>query len=779
MALTNISILYYNNYFNRIFKKPAGHDEDGEFFNSISDYTSATTYHEEYTNFNFWKRDNVNAELVVNTYKEGCDYVVEYDDYNVVLSRWFIVESMNVRNGQYRLTLRRDLLADFYDSIINAPAYIEKGWPKTNDVAIYNQEQLALNEIKKSEDLLYDHSSRAYIVGYYTNLDAAKTVSFTPQVVPDYTFVDESEFRTYFGLDSNNKYKYRTLKDFELKSVLAPSFFINNVCFFHLNKGTYNLYSQTTPTNVAIRLTNVPTGSQRDTYLEVLTRGFLAGYKSLLPSSYDNAAKDFHFLNNKIVKIGNDYKKITLVTTTSADTTESYPSTSASYTALTSFLTSIGVTYTAETGSFDYKTTYIETESTITLSTFTPEASISAVFPLTTNHLNDAPYNMFVIPYTDNLFTSINGTSTMTQLGKETIKQFAVEIAKEFGSFLVDLQLLPYCPCQEYIDESNPWPNLDIDGTINVDYIPIKNNSDTVVEAIFFPKTSQFTFDINRTLTVNETVEDLKTANQCEKYRLCSPNFASVFEFNVVKTGNITKFNVDCTYKPYNPYIKVNPVWSNLYGSDFDDYRGLICQGEFSLAILTDQWKQYQINNKNYLNAFNRQIESIELNQKYQRIGDIINASTGALTGAAVGAMAGPVGAVAGGVASAGGGIADVFINEKLRRDSLDLTKDQFNYSIDNIKALPNTVAKISTFDKNNKIVPVLEYYSCTDQEKEIFKDKIIYNGCTIMRIDKIKNFITGNKKYCKGQIIRMEELMDDFHIANEIANEFNKGWYI
>ena len=100
-------------------------------------------------------------------------------------------------------------------------------------------------------------------------------------------------------------------------------------------------------------------------------------------------------------------------------------------------------------------------------------------------------------------------------------------------------------------------------------------------------------------------------------------------------------------------------------------------------------------------------------------------------------------------------------------------------YSIDNIKALQNTVAKISTFDKNNKIVPVLEYYSCTDQEKEIFKEKINYNGCTIMRIDKIKNFITGNKKYCKGQMIRMEELMDDFHIANEIANEFNKGWYI
>ena len=780
MALTNVSIMFYNNYFNRIYKQPEGHETDGIWYNELDDYLALTSYHEEHESFNFWKRDNVNAELTVNTVKEGVDYVVEYDEDEIVLSRWFIIESMNIRNGQYKLTLRRDLLADFYQDIISSPAYIEKGYPKINDVAIYNQEQISFNEIKKRETKLTDKSGRAYIVGYYTKLDSSKTISYTPAVEPDYIFTTEADFRTYFGLDANNKYSYRQLVDFVLKAYLQPSFVLNNVSWFHLNKGTYSTGTESTPTLFAIKLKNVPTGNARDTYLNELSNSFLANYNDILPSSYDNGYKDFHYLENKIVKIGSDYKKITLVETTSAETTESYADTSATYTALTTFLTSIGITYETVAGTNNFRTDYKLHETTVVLSTYTPEATLTATIPTTANSLIDAPYYMFCIPYADDLFTSINGTSTMIQLGKDVIKNFAVEIGKELGTFLIDMQLLPYCPVQTFINNNSAWSNLDITGTINVDYVPIKNNNDTVCEAIFFPKISQFSFDIKANLTVNKTVEDLKVANQCDKYRLCSPNYAAIFEFNLVKTGDISLFNVDCTYKPYNPYIKVNPVWSNLYGEDFDDYRGLICQGDFSVTLLTDQWKQYQINNKNYLNAFNRQIESIELNQKYQRIGDIANAFTGTMGGAAAGgAVGGVAGAVVGGVASAAGGVADVYINEKLRRDSLDLTKDQFNYSIDNIKALPNTVAKISTFDKNNKIFPVLEYYSCTDQEKDIFRDKIRYNGCTIMRIDTISNFLTGQQKYCKGQMIRMNSLMEDYHIANEIANEFNKGWYI
>lgn len=84
-------------------------------------------------------------------------------------------------------------------------------------------------------------------------------------------------------------------------------------------------------------------------------------------------------------------------------------------------------------------------------------------------------------------------------------------------------------------------------------------------------------------------VEDVKASNECDMYRLCSPNYNGVFEFSVAKNGNsVNGFHADCTYKPYNPYIYVHPNFSGLYSQNFEDARGLICGGEFSLGILTD-----------------------------------------------------------------------------------------------------------------------------------------------------------------------------------------------
>lgn len=148
----------------------------------------------------------------------------------------------------------------------------------------------------------------------------------------------------------------------------------------------------------------------------------------------------------------------------------------------------------------------------------------------------------------------------------------------------------------------------------------------------------------------------------------------------------------------------------------------------------------------------------------------------GAMSGAAIG---GVYGAIAGGVASAAGGIADISISEKLRSEALDLRYDQFNYSLENIKALPYTLSRVSSFDANNKIHPVLEYYTCTEEEKEIFKNKMKYNGMTVMRIDTIGKFLNDEEQFLKGRIIRLDSLSDDYHMASVIAEEIYKGVYI
>jgi hypothetical protein len=36
-----------------------------------------------------------------------------------------------------------------------------------------------------------------------------------------------------------------------------------------------------------------------------------------------------------------------------------------------------------------------------------------------------------------------------------------------------------------------------------------------------------------------------------------------------------------------------------------------------------------------------------------------------------------------------------------------------------------------------------------------------------------------GRPGYFKGQLIRLEDIGDDFHVANTIANELYKGVYI
>ena len=67
---------------------------------------------------------------------------------------------------------------------------------------------------------------------------------------------------------------------------------------------------------------------------------------------------------------------------------------------------------------------------------------------------------------------------------------------------------------------------------------------------------------------------------------------------------SVDSFLIDCTYKPFNPLIRIQPSFKGLYGSSFMDGRGLICGGDFSLPIIKSAWVTYQQNNKNFANIF-------------------------------------------------------------------------------------------------------------------------------------------------------------------------------
>ena len=47
------------------------------------------------------------------------------------------------------------------------------------------------------------------------------------------------------------------------------------------------------------------------------------------------------------------------------------------------------------------------------------------------------------------------------------------------------------------------------------------------------------------------------------------------------------------------------------------------------------------------------------------------------------------------------------------------------------------------------------------------------------MRIGTINEFIQAEPSYIKGKLIRLENISDDFHLVNDIANELNQGVFI
>lgn len=800
----NLVFMTYNNYYNRIIKK-----ED-----TIAAYDNVVSDSQEFYDIQFNPNDGVSTEQIVN-WRLGWtpDYVVVYDDSlpatSAIQSRWFVIEWVRTRTGQYKATLHRDVIADNLNKLINAPIYVEKATiPTTDDVAIYNQENLELNKIKQSEYLLKDNTESAWLVGYFAkNIDFGTNEGQISNTINIGALdVDAITTNTLAGWSWN---QYRT-KDYKLASSinarlcvsLEPQAIGINAAGSISTSGEIKVWNKRDGLFKAV-CSNVPTGGSE------VRRNWI---RDNLGPDFNNAKADIiDYLteqedlgtNTSILQLdgknlfvesgtGSGYYHIHVIPKGSKQDLSYYPINSQQESFIASCITSSNYTYPSSRGIEPCVQKQIYYSSyRIDLEPFTPTAATTLEWPTGANLLQDAPYGMFAMPA-----SQINVYQNNALLFKTTDENSSLNmmctIAEHLGAFCYDIQKLPYCP--------NRYTVGDIKGSIDVsklaankDYALIKNNEESK-QIVLFLKTSTFTFDIQHRLSIpryvlddheDTDVEDYKIANQCDSYRLYSPNWAATFEFNLAKTGEINTFNVDCTYKPYNPYIHINPVWGKLYGQDFDDYRGLIAQGDFSIPRINDRWTEYQINNKNYLNSFNRQIDSLELQHDVQRKQQLLSATVGTMAGGVAGAAAGAkmgnpvVGAAMGTAASAIGGALDVKYGEMLRNDALDLRVDQFNYSLQNIQALPDTIAKVSTYDANNKIFPLLEYYSCTYQEKVAFLNKMIYNGMTIMRIGTLNEFMDTERHYFKGRLIRCEALADDFHLLTAIAEELYKGVFI
>lgn len=624
MAKT-IYLLQYNNYFNRTVK--------GETFAGVSDYvTDGATLCARVDNVTLWNpNDGVDTTFTTNV---GITAIPDYAlvcEGNTILQRWFVMEAKRLQGQQYRLTLRRDLIVDNYDEILNnTDTYVERGWCDVSNPAIYNQEPLTFNQIKKQQRSLFDKSLCPWIVMYFT---PNKTINGSESAFPDsvsLTFIDEYDSTKQFNIH----YKYR------------------------------------------------------------------------VPDAVNE--------NDTIIK------------------------------------------------------------------------------------LPDAPYAMMALPYDTRDY--YNGEVKLGTITKQQALQIAQATSRKYssGGWLMDIQLVPFCPCIEVLRTDG---NIDLSKAVANARVYYEDVAEPTlvhkIGGVICCQRSTFQSYIYDAATGGALfklhISDIKMENQTIKYRLVSPNGNGVFEFIPAKMtyANDTDigFFVKCTYMPYQPYIRVFPQFARMYGSNYRDYRGLICGGDFSLPQINDSWEAYQVQNKNFQVMFDRQIESMDLQHRIGGIQDVTGVISGAVGGVAGGALSGsmvggPVGAavggVVGGVASVAGGVGDIVMNRMLRADQREAAIQQHNWQLQNIQALPYSVTKVNNFNVDSNYVPYLEVYVCEDTETDNFIKYLSLRSYSINRYGKLNDYIkpTG-RTFLKGMIVRLAGVTDDSHYLAAIADEVNQGFYI
>ena len=284
-----------------------------------------------------------------------------------------------------------------------------------------------------------------------------------------------------------------------------------------------------------------------------------------------------------------------------------------------------------------------------------------------------------------------------------------------------------------------------------------------------------------------------KLANECDLVSIVSQNYSAIFEFSPAKSGGVDGFLADCTYKPWSPYIHILPKLKGLYGDNFvtiDDARGLICGGDMSLPQLSNAWANYQLQNKTYQEMFDRQIKNMDVQNDVNRQGALAQAILAPITGGAAGAAIGgklsnsgygaAAGAIGGAIIGGATGALDYVNTVKMMEENKQYAIDMYSYNLQNIQAIPTSLTKTSALTYNTRVWPFIEYYTCTEAERKALKDKIKYNGMTIMKVGQLSDYTLGEDNFYKGQLIRLPDYVKiDGHMAFEIYNELNKGVYL
>lgn len=784
MSKSNIVLCNYNDYFSRKIN-------DKLTFDGYCSLAGAIYDDKEY---NFVPGNGVNTEFVYNYNLNEIDddilpnYLVEKhltSTYQEIMTRWFIIDSTRTRNGQYRLILRRDVISDFYSTFSKDQFYIQRATVPTDNPLIFNQENIRVNEILTSRTELSDASGVSWIVGFVAPHEEGQTWDSSKiegtikhnESSKSYTSVDALK-TALFGskkIITNLTVKINVMKDVDIQA-------LNVILNFNINlKSKTHKEKPSTESNRFVM-----TAEEHNELIRNEDNILDAAIKQIGTDSYmmyEEFEKIAEQNNSKMVSVnGTKYKPYYEVSDDKNTISKEIGTNDMLYLTIKELLNMdvsgdankiVSITYT-------YCEIEVELGSQVEGSSNPYIESIAA-----RPHLNDAPYDMFCIPYKDKYGIGMNYSfmyngSQVTKIQRPEISMSIANAISRIGQTAVyDVQIVPYCPI--FSDAALADPTT-IDTTLlsNYNYI-LQEDMKIPMGVVIWCTSSSFTTVINKSISW----EDTKLATITDKYRICSNNYNGAYEFNPMYNGSIgiNKFYVNATYLPYQSWIRIRPEFAYLNGLEATekDSRGLILQGNLSITRVGDTWQQYQLNNINYEAIFNRGIKNAKINQKWNQIQNGISAIGGGVgAGVASGvALANPIAGAALGVTSAIAGIGDMAINQKLFNENISFQKDMYEMNIGNIQAQPDTLSKVTAINIDTRPFPFIEYYTCTDEEKVYVKNKLETEGMSVGITDYLYNWITVDTSFVKAVMITSSDTKTSTQIKVAFSEEFAKGVYM
>jgi hypothetical protein len=767
------------------------------FTDSLASYRAAGfSYKAIDVGVSFKMNDGISTEQVTNYNPEGYNYLICEID-GVIKSRWYILKATKLRTNQYNLQLKRDVLADYYDNYKNLEVSIDRCFINNiNDVNIFNSESISCNKIKSEEREIKDETQIPWVVGYIPR-DFAKTETKRISIQTGYTttegyqsFSSWSEYPLYNEIGKKllvgelNLNLYIAHQDLSSTTIKIQHPLLEDgtdVIYntFKIKDSTLVYKKEFDSTSIVPHCTQFTKDLVNSTLINNL------GYQIL--------TKNILQEQNKIYYIKQDdgtYKmfrmKVTQTLNPTLDKTKIL-----SYLAQKVYIDSNYFYGQVGNNSYDLSGNIAE----LILEAEEVESNEwTAAIDNTRSHLKDQPYDMFCLPYAD---ISIDGY-TFTKANSMNMAQ---AIATELGDAAIyDIQLLPFCPCRKLInfDTSTGVANRYYLTEKGTNYSTITDKAGTAVSLLFWCNSSNFTFTIPCNLTVSNTTTKLETdpintdfidiptdslefksKNIYQSMRFCAPDYSNFFEFNPRMNNGMSLINVECTYMPYSPYIRIYPKFNYLYGKSFNDNRGLVLKGDYSIPRLSSSWANYKLQNKNYQNTFNLETYYLNRQNNLSLLGDSIGAITGSLgagvTGASMSKALGTGGlgiGVGTGLTSLAGGIADVAINNQTRQLQMQQRQKQFEYNIENIKAIPYGLSSSGSFNLNRKMFPYIELYTATTQEQALVEKFITLNGMSYKGVDKVINY----HDWLQASLITNSKL--ESTIRDDINAELKQGIY-